>query len=81
MLKDEAKRLLPALPFQLIFFTHDDQLVSTLHRNKEWRQDLDVNFSRVIDYDEFKQIASQYVKVSETKTFFNLHISLYDNAL
>lgn len=81
VLKDEAKRLLPALPFQLIFFTHDDQLVSTLHRNKEWRQDLDVNFSRVIDYDEFKQIASQYVKVSETKTFFNLHISLYDNAL
>lgn len=81
VLKDEAKRLLPTLPFQLIFFTHDDQLVSTLHRNKEWRQDLDVNFSRVIDYDEFKQIASQYVKVSETKTFFNLHISLYDNAL
>lgn len=81
VLKDEAKRLLPTLPFQLIFFTHDDQLVSTLHRNKEWRQDLDVNFSRVIDYDEFKQIASQYVKVSETKEYFNLHISLYDNAL
>ena len=81
VLKDEAKRLLPTLPFQLIFFTHDDQLVSTLHRNNEWRQDLDVNFSRVIDYDEFRQIESQYVKVSETKKYFNLHISLYDNAL
>ena len=81
VLKDEAKRLLPTLPFQLIFFTHDDQLFSTLHRNKEWRQDLDVNFSRVIDYDEFRQIESQYVKVSETKKYFNLHILLYDNGL
>lgn len=79
VLKDEAKRLLPTLPFQLIFFTHDDQLFSTLHRNKEWSQDLDVNFSRLIDYDEFRQIESQYVKVSETKTYFNLHISLYEN--
>lgn len=81
VLKDEAKRLLPTLPFQLIFFTHDEQLFSTLHRNKEWRQGLDVNFSRVIDYDEFKQIESQYVKVTETKKYFNLHISLYDNGL
>lgn len=78
VLKDEAKRLLPSLPFQLIFFTHDDQLFSTLHRNKEWCQDLDVNFSRLIAYDEFRQIESQYVKVSETKTYFNLHISLYE---
>lgn len=81
VLKDEAKRLLPTLPFQLIFFTHDDQLFSTLHRNKEWSQDLNVNFSRLIDYDEFRQIESQYVKVSETKTYFNLHISLYENGL
>lgn len=81
VLKDEAKRLLPTLPFQLIFFTHDDQLFSTLHRNKEWSQDLDVNFSRLIDYDEFRQIESQYVKVSEIKKYFNLHISLYDNGL
>lgn len=81
VLKDEAKRLLPTLPFQLIFFTHDEQLFSTLYRNKEWRQGLDVNFSRVIDYDEFKQIESQYVKVTETKKYFNLHISLYDNEL
>ena len=81
VLKDEAKRQLPTLPFQLIFFTHDDQLFSTLHRNKEWSQDLNVNFSRLIDYDEFRQIESQYVKVSETKTYFNLHISLYENGL
>lgn len=40
-----------------------------------------MNFSRVIDYDEFKQIESQYVKVTETKKYFNLHISLYDNGL
>ena len=78
ILEQQADKMLEGHPLQVIFFTHDEQLVSTLNRKKKTSDTCLWSFARIIEYEDFKNITpiSGVNGDSKEKTF-KLYVKIY----
>lgn len=78
ILEQQADKKLEGHPLQVIFFTHDEQLVSTLNRKKKTSDTCLWSFARIIEYEDFKNITpiSGVNGDSKEKTF-KLYVKIY----
>lgn len=79
ILEQQADKMLEGHPLQVIFFTHDEQLVSTLNRKKKTIDTCLWSFARIIEYEDFKNITpiSGVNDDSREKTF-KLYVKIYE---
>lgn len=74
LLEQNASKMLGNQPFQVIFFTHDEQLVSTLNRKNKNDEFCIWKFARIIEYEEFKDINL----IKENEGYFKLSVPIYE---
>ena len=74
LLEQSAIKMLGNQPFQIIFFTHDEQLVSTLNRKNKNDELCIWKFARIIEYEEFKDINL----IKENEGYFKLSVPIYE---
>lgn len=77
LLEKEAERMLPNQSFQVIFFTHDEQLVSTLNRKKQKSDSTSCKFSRIIEYEDFQNV-QMYESLDENSKCFKINLPIYE---
>lgn len=78
LLEEQADKILPKQQtFQVIFFTHDEQLVSTLNRKKQMAGSTSWKFARIIEYEDFKNILP-LESMDENRKSFKVNISIYE---
>lgn len=79
ILEQQADKMLDGHPLQVIFFTHDEQLVSTLNRKKETSDTCLWSFARIIEYEEFKNITPiSGVNDDNGEKTFKLYVKIYE---
>ena len=77
LLEGQADKILGGHPFQAIFFTHDEQLVSTLNSKKQNQGSALWKFARIIEYEEFHNILA-YESLDENTKYFKISVPIYE---
>ena len=78
ILEQQADKMLEGHPLQVIFFTHDEQLVSTLNRKKKTSDTCLWSFARIIEYEEFKNITPiSGINDDNGEKTFKLYVKIY----
>lgn len=77
LLEGQADKMLGGHPFQVIFFTHDEQLVSTLNSKKQNQGSALWKFARIIEYEEFHNILT-YESLDENTKYFKISVPIYE---
>lgn len=57
---------------QIIFFTHDEQLISTLQKKHKW-----FSYGRMLDVEECNELTSQIVEIDNERKYYNLYFPIY----
>lgn len=77
LLESQANKMLNGSPFQVIFFTHDEQLASTLNRKNRQERTTEWKFDRIIEYEEFRNV-QMYESLDENTKYFKISVPIYE---
>ena len=58
---------------QVLFLTHDEQLISTLHKKKH-----SYHYGRILDIEECQDLLSQTIKIDDNRKYFNLFFPIFE---